>query len=1288
MRRSPWSLRTVFQFCWPARRSGRDVAISRRRRRVGDLTLQWLEPRFAFSANTPELLANIAANDPGKLPAGSTPMDFTKVGQTTFFTAEHKNFGTELWKTDGTTAGTVVVKDINNGLGDSFPGGLTAFNGKLYFAASDGGPSKLWVSDSSENGTQAVADPAGIGPLQAPTNLKVVGNSMYFVANGATLYVMDGSTQAVRSLGAFAWVSDLAAFNGRLYFVGDDGTGMGVELWSSDGTRNGTKVAADINKSGNGLPFGVPGQRFVEAGGSLYFQANDGNTGSQLWRFNGATATRVSLVNQFAGGCNPEQLASIGGTVFFSAFDGTETELWYTDGGDPKSVQVALGLASSSPREFTGLNGKVYFTAFNTAGVQKLFSFAAGVVTQIDTAGGLLSINPTRLTVLGSTLVYSASDTNFDTELYRVDDSGTAAQKISVWDGDSSFPRDFKAIDGRLYFSADDGVHGREVWTSDGTIAGTRLLRDANDGISGLGYISLGAVTFGNRLYFAAGARPIHKLWSTDGTATGTAAVELPTSFPNGVAEPNLTAQRIGGLTVTSTGLYFYSGPSNGGFSSGYRLWRIATPGATPVLLKSFNVTWFSPPSGFTELNGRVFFAADDGANGSELWMTDGTRDGTTLFRDINAGVVLGIAKDGSPSNFAVFNGSLYFSADDGNGRELWKTDGKNGLTGTGKVADLNSGGGSFPSNFRIYNGRLYFTADGQDAAGVTGWELYAVDTKDSVVLVRDINPGAAGSDPNDLTVYGNKLYFSATTALSGAELWRTDGTTTEQVAEINTGNLNKDSSSPYHLTVVGSRLYFGADDGKAGPGGGGNREVWYTDGVDTRIAVNLNQNGESWPTAFTAVGNDLYVTATDGNTGYELWRLNSANNSITQVADLLFGSRGSNPYGLVDQPNRRSLEPETFALLGNSLLFSADDDVAGQELWKISLDNTPPAPATPIAPAGGAYAAGAALTFFVPMSEVVTVIGTPQIPLTVGSATRQAVYVGGTGTASLTFRYTVAAGDNAPAGIVVGNAIGLNGGTIRDAANNDAILSVSPVDASGVKVDTAAPTAGGPTVAAGRYGIGSTIDVVVPFSEAVTVAGVPQIALTVGGTVRQASYVAGSGTASVTFRYTVAAGDNGPAGIVVGNAIGLNGGTIRDAANNDAILSVSPVDASGVKVDTFPAIVSVTPPAPGTYATKSVVRLSITFSEIVKFSKKVTPTISIVVGKTARKLTYVSGVGTNTLVFTYKVVAADRHKNLPLRITSGIVMPKNVFVVDAGGKRLGSYAFQTVTTDVFLGKA
>ncbi|MBS4700814.1 cadherin repeat domain-containing protein [Aeromonas media] len=215
---------------------------------------------------------------------------------------------------------------------------------------------------------------------------------------------------------------------------------------------------------------------------------------------------------------------------------------------------------------------------------------------------------------------------------------------------------------------------------------------------------------------------------------------------------------------------------------------------------------------------------------------------------------------------------------------------------------------------------------------------------------------------------------------------------------------------------------------------------------------------------------------------------------------------------------------------------------------------------------------AGDLVSVTVAMNEatvVNTAGGTPRLALNIGGSTVYADYVSGSGTAALVFQYTVLPGQTDANGIsIAAGALAANGGTLRDSAGNDANLNHSLVaDNASFLVDTTAPVVSGvsSSTAAGTYGVGEVISIQVSFSEAVTVTGMPQLTLETGTTDRTIDYVSGSGSNTLTFNYTVQAGDtSADLDYLSSGALGLNGGTIRDAAGNLAALTLPASGTAG----------------------------------------------------------------------------------------------------------------------------
>ena len=335
---------------------------------------------------------------------------------------------------------------------------------------------------------------------------------------------------------------------------------------------------------------------------------------------------------------------------------------------------------------------------------------------------------------------------------------------------------------------------------------------------------------------------------------------------------------------------------------------------------------------------------------------------------------------------------------------------------------------------------------------------------------------------------------------------------------------------------------------------------------------------------------------------------------------------------------------------------------------------------------ANGTYGTGAVITITVGFSAAVNVIGTPTLALnTTGGPAGIASYMTGTGTSTLSFKYTVAAGQTAnPLDAASTAALTLNGGSIVDTVTNDpnpAVLTVATgsgtagalANAKNIVIDAVAPTVTGisSTNANGTYGTGAVITITVGFSAAVNVIGTPTLALnTTGGPAGIASYMTGTGTSTLSFKYTVAAGQTAnPLDAASTAALTLNGGSIVDTVTNDpnpAVLTVATgsgttgalANAKNIVIDAVaPTVTGISSTnANGTYGTGAVITITVGFSAAVNVIG--TPTLALnTTGGPAGIASYMTGTGTSTLSFTYTVAAGQSANPLDAASTAALTL-------------------------------
>jgi ELWxxDGT repeat protein len=862
------------------------------------------------------LAACAAAERPFRITGAANPAPFplvpyldinagyAVVGGNAYFAGTHQATGPALWRTDGSAAGTVLIKGFRPPSGSYGPAGITAVGNRILFFTDDGTHgAELWSSDGTTEGTRLVVD-ACPGPCSTLPFLQIlyqrpplaVGNRLFYPGGASTedtLWVSDGTAagtmrvfdaspikgQLVEAGGLVYFpveggigrsdgtpsgssvvvpveaLEGLVPLGSGLVFVHDDGV-HGRELWHSDGTPQGTGMVADLCP-GPCSPFEyVSSPEIVTVGSFAYFAGSTPATGPALWRTNG-TAAGTTLVLDPAPGARGSVawLTPFRDRLVFQADDGVHgPELWVSDGTQQGTKMIGdFAPGPGGPwlgsRRFVAGNllffaaglpgvGGAYWRTDGTLKGTGMITFIApdtqtwwqeylvgplgsrALLTATDQVRSVLWISdgaragtsplfppdvglepsgslPTALTPVGQDLYYL---TDYQ-PLWRTD--GTPGAAVRLLDNMfPSGPRILLDVDGSLVFATFDAV-----WRSDGTSSGTQriypypftnswsssidclahigrtvfisdhgLWAMQSDGAPGearqllapapddYGFDIPEMTAAATQLYFSIrGSSSLSGLWHSDGTQAGT--VRVP-----GSPEAAYSLVAVGERLFFTLGSYEQGRePWVADLAGGARPLGDLCPGSC-----SSGPWWQAPWPAV--LNDRLYFTADDGTHGEELWVSDGTPEGTRMVADLTPG------PDSRPiTEMKVAGQTLFFAFDDGvHGNELWATDGT--ATGTRMVADIAPGLESgAPQALTVSNGTLFFTADD----GVHGVELWRSDgTSNGTWLVEDLLPGPASSAPRTLCTAGSRLYFTAYDVSNGRELWALETARTSPIRQ------------------------------------------------------------------------------------------------------------------------------------------------------------------------------------------------------------------------------------------------------------------------------------------------------------------------------------------------------------------------------------------------------------------------------------------------------------------------------------------------------------------------
>ncbi|MFK7743112.1 MAG: hypothetical protein AB8H80_22550 [Planctomycetota bacterium] len=818
------------------------------------------------------------------------------------FVADVPGYGEELWSTDGTPAGTQLLADIQPGYRGSFPQRFATTAGGLVFfmAETDGFGSELWCSDGTPQGTRLTRDirpgPEGSNPI----HLTPVGSAVVLFADdgihGEELWRSDGTPAGTnlvldinpsggigngsRAIGAFA--SNEAIFGARVGGV--------WQLWRSDLTASGTIKIMDLPSSAQTI--GAP-HSFASFGSRVLFEYRLPSNSSFAFVTDGTAAGTLSL------GVDPRSSFQVAGGLAF--FAGDDREVWRTDGtvaGTFQAFDLTPGFANFTSPGFLGSIGSTVLFLGTKAGQRSLFrtdGTPAGTHWLANVmVGSLPGLVDGGSSSLGS--IWFAGLQNGVARLWTSDGTMQGTYALPT-------PRvlDVLAYGNGALFAADEATIGVELWASDGTTGGTRVVADLvrRGGTMSSNVDVIG--TFRGEAVVVADAGAGSKVWLSDGTRAHTRAIaSLPSS-------PTFFARSA------STGSFLFVLP---GVLSSFAFDPLVYDGSGQMqtLPVSTQAPGFLPQSPPVSIGDRVVFAAKTSASPIEPWVSDGTLAGTQSLGAMPSGAAVVVQ-----SEFFAWRGHAYFRGfDPVAGIEPWRTDGTAG--GTELLVDIAPGGAgvsfvewaplgdvlyfralSSPTDARIWRfDRASGSAGSLDLASLglsMPLDLHAVGAR---LAMRSVDSGGvrrlvvsdgtlAGTqvlsqsfEPETLLpISADRLLMSATTP-SGTSYWTTDGTVN---GTINRGALLPGAIVGSSSRLTRDRIVVLVDDPIVG------RELYTTDGTPagTYLLFDLAP-GDSNASDLVRAGTSVLFGADDGTHGRELFALHVRLLQDDAVASFGFG--------------------------------------------------------------------------------------------------------------------------------------------------------------------------------------------------------------------------------------------------------------------------------------------------------------------------------------------------------------------------------------------------------------
>jgi ELWxxDGT repeat protein len=810
-----------------------------------------------------------------------------------YFYAADVRYGSELWRTDGTPAGTWRVSDAAPGAKDGVHQ-VFAAGGDAIFVATEVysccSPTRLWRSNGSHHGTVPGPRLTGfepqIGTWEQTLKGHVAGDRLFFTQPsdkvGEKLWVSDGRPGSLQVIDLCSGPCGVAPSDGNTPYEWADLDDLALfitaenALWASDGSQQGTR---QLRQLGDGRYYLRGGQLGDEL---LFYGFGDTGSGS-LWLTDGTPSGTRQLIER-----------SDGGWAFYPTIIG---DLAYLRGG----------------------NGEIWRT--NGTVVETV------LVGQIGCGMG-------NIVPAGEWLLFRSSCDGAPNQLVRWNGTTTGGEVIASVDNIGSL---IPLNDSVVFWGIDGETSG--LWVSDGTRDGTRLLREIESTLSWPEIVSLGPGR-GVVIFVKSGeSSRLLTLWHSDGTTSGTGVVkeicQQPPSSNPGVGTPFAGELFFSATAISGRGLWASDGTTAGtrlistGMSNPWRLiagdqlfivswtstgtdqlWALSDPADEPrLLLESGRIAEWAM------LGERLLFLAGDSMY-SSLWVSDGTEEGTARVDNQLQGA----------SSLTLFGDAVYlYGSYNRPNAVLLRSDGER----LEQVAELPETG--FSRELVATDQALYL---------VTSWEIWRYDpaTSSMVAVTVPVSTPELPVNTSDLPDFmwdftpasQNLFVLVSRRGSEGDELWKVAGDELVLVHDLRLGG-EPGFPLPRSLTAAGDRLFLSLFHDATGV------EPWISDGTTagTSLVRDIFPGRRGSGASLSGVVDGLMLLAADnGVTGYELWVSDGSKSGTRALTDIA--------------PGRLAASPGQATPLGSLVLFSADDGTTGQELWAMPRQTLQPRQNTP----------------------------------------------------------------------------------------------------------------------------------------------------------------------------------------------------------------------------------------------------------------------------------------------------------------------------------------------------